>query len=167
METSNVYLGTTRDGKKVYDRKDTHIHEEQGITKKLIRTALSRVYSNGRMFRKVEVRFNEPIGLTTCVEVTPKDEVVMVYRKGRAGLTPMVKGRSPESCNIFTIMISKNKDDDNYTLVTCFVGAGSMREPWDKGIKTEEERLQCEKYWSTHALVYNPDLIDWTRMKIN
>lgn len=43
METSNVYIGTTRDGKKVYHRADTHIHEEQGITKKLIRTALSRV----------------------------------------------------------------------------------------------------------------------------
>lgn len=89
----------------------------------------------------------------------------MVYRKGREDPTPMVKEREPLPCNVLTVIIRKEKELKNhYTLITAFVGRGSTREPWDKGIRSDEERRECVEFWSTHALLYNPDLIDWERM---
>ena len=165
VQTTDNYIGTTRDGYKVYDRNGSHIHFEGGITKKLLGIALQRMYANASPFKKKEIYFKNPIGYSNCVSTTPEDEIVMVYRKGREGQTPMVKGRKPSPCNILTVIIRKDKDFENhYTLITCFVGGSAKREPWDKAIRSEKEREECEEYWRTHALVYNPDLIDSDRM---
>lgn len=165
MHTTDNYLGRTIDGYKVYDREDSHLHFEEGINKKLVEEALKRMYANGSKFKVKEVHFSKPIGYNYCVPITSEDDVVMVYRKGREGKTPMVKGRKPLPCNILTVIIRKERDKNNhYTLVTCFIGGGSKREPWDKGIRTDEERKESEEYWSSHALLYNPELIDWDRM---
>lgn len=167
VQTTNHYLGTTADGYNVYDRADSHFHSENGITKDLLQKALQQMYANGVSFKKEEIHFAKSIGLTSCVSTTAKDHIVMVYRKGRQGKTPMVKGRKPEPCNILTVIIRKEREEkykNHYTLITCFVGGDAKREPWDKGICSDEERRECEEYWNTHALIYNPDLIDWNRM---
>lgn len=165
VQTTDNYLGTTRDGYNVYDRLDSHFHSEGGITKELLQNALKRMYANGSKFKVKEIHFSNPIGCTTCVPITSEDEIVMVYRKGREGKTPMVKQREPLPCNILTVIIRKENDRINhYTLMTCFVGGGSKREPWDKAIRTEEERKESEEFWASHALLYNPELIDWDRM---
>ena len=164
VETTNIYLGITRDGYKVYDRADSHIHD--GITKALIKKALSKIYANGVPFKKKELNFYAPIGFNTCVEINSGDEVIMVYRKGRKGKTPMVKGREPEPCNTLTVVIRRDKNYENhYTLITSFIGEGTEREPWDKYIRTPQEQKRCEEYWATHALLYDPDQIDWERME--
>lgn len=165
VQATDNYLGTTKDGYNVYDRADSHFHLENGITKDFFKKALQRMYANGASFKKKEIYFTKPIGFSNCVEITAEDQSVMVYRKGREGQTPMVKGRKPEPCNILTVIIRKEKEYKNhYTLITCFIGGGSTREPWDKGIRSDEERRECEEYWHTHALIYDPDLIDWDRM---
>lgn len=166
-DKNGVFLGKTRDGYLVYDREDTHIHFENGIDKQLIRRALSFMYANGAKFKKKVVFFHETIGYNNCISITPLDEVINVYRKGRTGMTPMVKGRKPEPCKSMVVIIRKDRECENcYRLVTCFAGDDSVREPWDITIRTEEERRASEKFWSTHALVYNPDLVDWERTKL-
>ena len=166
-QINGVYLGKTRDGYPVYDREHTHIHYECGINKKLLNVALSYMYANGAKFKKKEIHFRDEIGYNNCIPVTSSDEVVYVYRKGRMGTTPMVKGRLPEACKSMVVIIRKDKDYPNcYRLVTSFVGVDSVKEPWDVTIRTEEERRVSEQFWSTHALVYNPDLIDWERTKL-
>lgn len=164
VQETRVYLGTTKDGFKVYDRADSHIHAEGGLSKEYIRRALKGIYANNSSFKKKEFRFNNPIGLNHCVPVSATDKIVMVYRKGREGQTPMVKGRKPLPCNILTVIIRKKKEEKDYTLLTAFIGGGSTREPWDRGIRSEEERKECEEFWKTHALIYDPKLIDWERM---
>ena len=159
-QTEALYLGTTRDGYLVYDREDSHIHFEGGITKQIVKRALGFMYANGVNFKKKTVYFREFIGYNNCVTVTSADKVVRVYRKGRMGMTPMVKCRKPEPCKSLVIIIRKDKERENcYRLITCFVGEDSVREPWDVTIQTDEERKASEHYWATHALVYNPDLI--------
>ena len=126
------------------------------------------MYANGVTFKKKTVYFREFIGYNNCIATTPADKVVNVYRKGRLGTTPMVKGRKPEPCKSMVVIIRKDREYENcYRLVTCFVGEESFREPWDVTIRTEEERKESENYWSTHALVYNPDLVDWERTKLS
>ena len=162
------YLGTTRDGYNVYDRVDSHLHFEGGITKQLVRRALGFIYANGVVFKKKVVYFREIIGYNNCIAINENDEVVKVYRKGRSGKTPMVKNRKPEACKSMVVIIRKDRERENcYTLITCFVGEESVREPWDITLRTDEEKAASEHYWATHALVYNPELIDWERTKLS
>lgn len=162
------YIGTTRDGYNVYDRADSHLHYEGGITKQLVKRALSYIYANGVVFKKKIVHFRETIGYNNCVRVSKNDEIVKVYRKGRGGKTPMVKKRNPEPCKSLVLIIRKDREHENsYILVTCFVGEDSVREPWDITLRTDEERAASERYWATHALIYNPELVDWQRTKLS
>ena len=162
----STYLGRTKDGYKVYDRENTHIHFEGMKNQEIIRQGLSFMYANGSTFKKKVVRFKRNIGFSLCVSIEEKDEVIMMYRKGREGKTPIVLNKQPIPCNSLTLIIKKNPETtDSYILITAYVGEESTKEPWDKGIRSEEERAECEKFWATHALGYNPDLIDWERME--
>ena len=116
-------------------------------------------------FKKYELNFRRPIGLTTCVNVTNADEVVMVYRKGREGMTPMVKNRRPEPCAWLTIILRKDEAMENHaTLITSYIGAGSTPEPWDRRLRKDPKaKAKAEAFWATHALIYDESLIDWER----
>ena len=163
-----VFLGTTKDGAEVYDRPDSHFHSEGGMTADLLASALSVIDTEGRSFLKEKVDFDHPIGETTCVEVGPEDEIVMVYRKGRSGQTPMVKNREANPCSSVVAILKKDrsvKDKPVYELVTSYIGIDSPREPWDPGISTEEEKNASEEYWRTHAIIYDDSLIDWEKTK--
>ena len=160
-----TFIGYTRDHYPVYDRTNSHIPTESGLSREIIKEALGYMYANGARFKQKEIRFHRNIGYNQCVKINQGDEVIMVYRKGRAGKTPMVKNRTPEPSIVLTIFIKKDQHLQNsYILITCFIGKGGFREPWDKNIRSPEERKQCEEYWRTHALIYNPDQIDCERM---
>lgn len=169
--STNNYLGTTRDGYKVYDRLDSHLHKEGGLTKELLKRAISKIYLNGKIFKVKVIHFNKIIGMTNCVKVSEKDKenIIMVYRKGRQGLSCMVKNRICEPSSDLTIIVRKEKNMENhYTLISAFFGESSEPEPWDKSLQMNPEALERSKiFWSTHALVYNPDLIDFERSKLN
>lgn len=159
-------MGVTKDGQTVYDRMDSHFHPEGGLTLETLKSAISTISTEDRPFIVETVQFDGVVGKDTCVEVGPEDEIVMVYRKKRMGLTPMVKNREPADCDTVRVIMCKDRDNnDRYTLVTAFVGGDSPREPWDPNISSDEERAESEEFWNTHALIYNEDLIDWERMK--
>ena len=164
-EDGPVMLGYTKDGKEVYDRTDfSHLHTEGGMTKELLAEALSKIDTEERKSLKEVVEFDRQIGVDTCVEVGPEDEIVKVYRKGRLGQTPMVKNRQPVSCNSIVVVISQNRAIEGaYELRTSYTGSDAPREPWDFGIADEKEYENAKDFWSTHALVYNEDLIDEER----
>ncbi|MBR3132099.1 hypothetical protein IKG33_01670 [Candidatus Saccharibacteria bacterium] len=167
-ERKRVFFGRTKDGAEVYDRPDSHFHSEGGLTPELLKEALSTIETNSRPFIRELVRFDYIIGSKTCVEVGPEDEVVMVYRKGRSGPTPLVKNREASPCDSVTVILRKDRsvrDRDVYETLTSYVGEGSPREPWDPNLTSEEDRKECEDYWKTHALLYDDGLIDWERTK--
>lgn len=167
-ERERIYFGKTKDGAEVYDRSDSHFHSEGGLTPELLGEALATIEANGRPFIKELVRFDHIIGGKTCVEVGPEDEIVMAYRKGRSGPTPLVKNREASPCDSVTVILRKDRsirDRDAYETLTSYVGEGSPREPWDPNLSSEEDRKECEDFWNSHALLYNDDLIDWERTK--
>lgn len=163
-----LFLGKTQDGAEVYDRLDSHLHNEGGLTSELLAKAISIIDTKDRNFIKEKVEFGQPIGLQTCVEVGPDDDISMVYRKGRNGQTPMVKNRAAEPCSSIIAIFRKDfsvRDKNVYELLTGYIGEGSPREPWDPGISSEEERQQSEDFWRSHALIYDDSLIDWEKTK--
>ena len=167
-ERERIYFGKTKDGAEVYDRSDSHFHSEGGLTPALLAEALAQIDTQGRPFIKELVHFDHIIGGKTCVTAKPDDEIVMVYRKGRSGMTPMVKNRSAEPSDSVTIVMRKDRsirDKDVYETLTSYIGDGSPREPWDPNLSSEEDRKECEDFWNSHALLYNDDLIDWERTK--
>ena len=168
IETERVFLGRTQDGAEVYDRLDSHFHGEGGLTPELLEDAIGRINTGGKDFVKERVDYDHPVGEQTCVGVGPEDEIVMVYRKGRSGQTPMVKNREAEPCNSVMVILRKDRlapEEATYEMLTSYVGEGSPREPWDPGLSTEEECKESEEYWRTHALIYDDSLIDWVKTK--
>lgn len=165
---AKVFLGRTKDGIEVYDRADSHFHYEGGLTPELLESALSVIDTKGKKFIKELIQFDHEVGGKTCVEVGPEDDVVMVYRKGRNGMTPMVKNREMEPCDTVTIIMKKQyapRSKGYLELLTSYIGEGSPREPWDPGMNSEAERKSSEEFWKTHALIYDDDLIDWEKTK--
>ena len=162
---TNIYLGKTNNGIRVYDRPDSHFHEEGGLTLDLLKEALRKIqFPDKCEFKKYELNFKRPIGHTTCVQTTEDDNVVMVYRKGRKGMTPMVKNRDPKPCDYMTVILRKDDISNHLTLITAFIGSGSTPEPWDKRLKNNPRAKQrAEAFWATHALIYDESLIDWER----
>lgn len=162
-----IYLGETRDGISVYDRDDSHLHKESGLTPELLAESLSRIDTAGRGFVREKVVFDHIVGERTCVDTGSEDEIVMVYRKDRSGQTPMVKNRETEPCDSVMVVMAREDPpyDDDFKMITAYIGKESPREPWDPGISTKKDRQEAEEYWNSHAIVYNEDLIDWDKTK--
>lgn len=162
VQTTNDLLGKTRDGYLVYDRVDSHLHEEGGLTRKIIQEALSYMYANNANFKVKTVCFKKQIGFNHCVSVEEDDDVVMVYRKGRQGPTPMVKNRKAEPSKEVTLILKKETSLENhYTLITAFIGPEASKEPWDKSLREgSKEKERSIAFWKTHALIYDEKLID-------
>lgn len=155
------FLGCTADGKPVFDRFKTHLDAQHGVSKDIMREALSKI-TQASQFEKHVVKMGREIGLTSCVAVTEADEVVLAVRKGRQGPTPMVKDRKPEPCSSVVLILKKASDGNSFVLITAFVGEGSEPEPWDKqlvpGTVAHERAV---KFWQAHALIYDEEVIDY------
>lgn len=149
-------LGTTKNGRIVYDRKNSHFHPEGGLTYEVLEKAIEQVEIRGACYgrncKKAVITFDHPIGKTTCVKVGPGDDVVMVKRKGREG----------DDCNGVCMVFNQIDGTDDLRLVTAYIGDGEApREPWDSSIRGNKELMKAVKFWWTHALLFDPELIDY------
>ena len=164
QEEETSVLGTTKDGKNVLISPGSHFHDEDGITYELVSKALSVIEAGDKSRIVSQVVFDRPIGIDKCVETTPEDDVIMVFRKGRSGQTPMVRNRQPKETNKLQVIIKQDRrNPEYYYLATTYAGENAPREPWDPTLKTAEEKRESEDFWNKHALIYNEDLIDWDR----
>ncbi len=162
VKATSKLLGITRDGYYVYDREGSYFQKDGYVSPKLLKQSISKIFLNERNFRRITYRYPQVIGKTKCVSVTKDDTIVMVYRKGRDGQTPMVKFRNPEACQQITMLFLKQ--GNNYTLITAFLGTEYEIEPWDKSISHDDGALaRSKKFWSNHAIIYNEDEIDFSR----
>ena len=146
----------------IFDRQDSHIHKQEGLSNKLLEEAIRKIEVNGEDFINEEVKFDSVIGYSNCVELNEcdKSSVIYVRRKGRRGKTPMIKGKLPEPCDTVTVILKRYKSSNWYIVVTAFIGKNSKKEPWDKSIRSRKKRKESEIFWQNHALIYNPELVD-------
>lgn len=153
------FLGITKDGREVFDRSNSHVHYEDGLTEELLSEGISMIDSTKLRAKDgcFVIDMGREIGYSSCVPITDKDQVVTVYRKNREGWTKMVKNRTGIPTSNLTIVL---KEHDGYLrCLTAYVGLGAPKEPWDRSLKTNKERVESIKFWSTHALLYNEKLL--------
>lgn len=162
------YLGKTNNGFKVYDREDLKFSLGEEVSLELLKEGLRKIqFPKWVKFEKFELNFHRPIGLSRCVSITKEDQVVMVYRKGKEGMTPMVLNRNAEPSEWLSIVLRKDYDLANanqLTLISSFIGSGRTPEPWDKRLrKHSKAKAAAEAFWETHAFIYDESLIDFER----
>lgn len=153
------FVGYCSNGSRVFNRNDNH-NDVHPVDETLLREALLKVAPCDDFIKEVVV-FDRVIGKTTCVSVDKTDTIVMAYRKGRMGPTPMVLNRESSDCSTLVLILKKIGNSD-YIIITTYIGGLSEREPWDPSISSPEEQQRAEAFWSTHALIYDESII--TRM---
>lgn len=159
-------LGYTKDGAAVRDRRDSHFHSETGANFEILAAALKEIDTKDQNLVKSSVEFNEVIGMQTCVEVGPDDNIEMAFRLKRSGRTPLVHGRKAIPTKSLIVVLSKDASypqGKNYTLLTSYPGEKSPREPWDPAICDPDELEAAEEFWANHAIIYDERIIDRER----
>lgn len=158
------FITKSVNGKNIFNRFNSHIHKN--VTKEVLVKALSDLHLC-KEFHKEVVNMKHTIGKCNCVPIDVNDEVVYVVRKGRKGPTPMVKGRKPVDSSCITLVL-KRIEDDNYILLSSYIGSDSAPEPWDSNFYdqlTWEKKVDIDEiayaksieFWNTHSLIYDKD----------
>lgn len=145
-------------GLQIYVGEETlsHMEAHSDVNMSDVAEAIKQLDYKGPFFIG-SVDLGRVIGTDSCVEISAQDEVKMARRKNRDGLTPIVFGR--EAAPTTQIVVGICTDDDGLeTLFTAFYGQLAPKEPWDPRLK-DEEREESEKFWSTHALVYEEGML--------
>lgn len=135
---------------KVYDRFNSHNHLSEDLYQLI--SYVIKLYKKdiiGKDFIKLSHSFSYIIGKSTCVEVDEYDKIIYAKRKFRYGYSKFVLDREPEDCNNL-IVILKRVSQDEYILITSFVGYLSEPEPWDKNATGNSIN-----FWNNHALILN------------
>ena len=149
-----------KSGEKVVDRFNSHLHAD---VEQYLSEALAQIGSAGRQFIIEEVVFGYVIGNTTCVETSSSDEIVFAQRPKRFGLTRFVKNRGAEPCKSLVVILKAGQNNE-YVLITAFVGNRPEPEPWDERnfaqrANPAEAREKAYLFWGTHALVFGSEPI--------
>ena len=151
MENKKI-LATDKENNKVYICNDTlsHMKAHPDVDINHIRKAINNIALSGTFFME-SIDLHEIIGKDHCVFVPEerREEVKMIQRPNRDGLTPMI-GIEAQSTSLITIGLCVD-DDGLWTMFTAFYGVKAPKEPWDKTL-SESEREESEEFWSTHAL---------------
>ena len=153
-------LGVSKDGQDVFVINDNkHMAAHAAVSDSILAEGVGKIEINDRPFLMDTVDLGRIIGVDDCVAVTDADDVRLLQRKARKGLSRIVFGRKAEPTRLLTIGICR--DDDNLlTVFTAFFGVKAPKEPWD--CKTEQERAESDAFWAGHALVFNPEALEKT-----
>ena len=135
----------------ICEKTKEHMKAHSDVSLKHIIEVINSVTLSGTFFME-SVNLGTVIGKDHCIYVPNEkwNEVQMVQRPNRKGLTPMIKAEPPDT-SLLTIGVCVD-DDGLWTLFTAFYGVKAPKEPWD--VNTEEEKTESEKFWRCHALCY-------------
>lgn len=150
-------LNRLASGEIVIDRPNSHLGSDL-TTQKAVVEAIAQIKSNNRDFIEAEVAFEHVVGSTICVPTSEHDIIVFAQRKGRNGLSRLVRGRQPVPCNrVFLVL--KRIGPDVFVLVTGFIGERPYPELFDhkafsRRRNPKKARMAAEQFWDTHALIF-------------
>ena len=134
---------------KVYDRYKSHNHisrRDLHLLQIAIKNNIDNILANE--FIILSHSFEENIGKTSCVRVSDNDRFFYAKRKNRSGYSKFVLDREPEDCNNVIAILKQTTVENEYILITSFVGNPAEPEPWDK-IATQK----AFDFWESHALI--------------
>lgn len=165
-----MIIGNTKNGVRVVVPRDVldHLDAHPDVDLGHIAEAIRKIdYSGG--FFKDSIDLSRVIGKSTCVEVDPYDiqNRFWLYRKNRKGPTPFVFNREARDTSHIVIILRELKpnayQDGGCALITAYYGDLAPMEPWDAQRKHMDRSYidECENFWLTHALIFDPDVIDW------
>lgn len=140
----------SKDKRLIIDRRHSHLHA--GITSELVTKICAQITCGKEKTIKQQVDFDEIIGTTNCVSITPDDEIVYAVRLGRFGHSKFVKHRAPIPTQSATIVIAKA--NHHYKILTAYLGTASEPEPKDR-----KAGIASIQFWSKHALVFGSEPI--------
>jgi len=128
----------------------------------VLEEALSKVESNIRDFIIEEVDMGRFIGKSGAIRLTESTmsqikKLQFAKRVGRENWSRVITGAEAPDCNS-VVVIASREDDNNYKLITAYVGWLSEREPTDPGL-TVGDLPKSLKFWSSYALVYDPEIM--------
>jgi hypothetical protein len=148
-----ITIGNLASGEKVIVRSSSHIHDNPELEKYLV-NALGKIKSNNQNLIEGEVDFGETIGVTRCIQTYENDEIVFAVRPKRSGYTRFVKNRTQEPTSKLTVILTKDRQTNDYLVLTAYIGAKAEPEPWD--FRATSKALD---FWKKHALVYGTEPI--------
>ena len=112
----------------------------------------------------VEIDFGRMIGLSGCVcthPIMPETPTSFARRGNRAGPSRVLVGGERTPTSKIVVKANPTSIPRVYRLFTAFVGDRACTEPWDtEELQTPEAREKSLRFWCSHALVYNPDVMD-------
>ena len=151
-------LGKSKDGQDVFVlAENAHMAAHAAVSDVILGEGVGQIEISGRPFLMDTVDLGRIVGTDDCVAVSDADDVRLLRRKARKGLSRIVFHREAEPTRLLTIGICRD-DDGLLTVFTGFFGAKAPKEPWD--CKNDAERSESEAFWATHALVYNPEALE-------
>lgn len=146
------FITKSKNNMSVYVGEETieHMKAHSDVSLDHITEAIKKIILSGTFFME-EVNLDKIIGKDHCIYVSPEnwENVTMVQRPNRKGLTPMIEAE-PSDTSLITIGVCVD-DDGLWTLFTAFYGVKAPKEPWDAKV---EEKSASEAFWNCHALCH-------------
>ena len=108
--------------------------------------------SLGRVVGQTSLIGTEKIGLS--------ETAWFAVRKNRMKASRVVPDANPVDTDLVSI-IANPVEKNSYELVTAWFGAMAPKEPWDPDLTDDPSAYEESiNFWCSHALVYDPDVMD-------
>lgn len=128
----------------------------------LLEQAIGRVTLPNDTFLKNEVVFDRVIGQSSCVPINKDAPAMFAVRIGRKMPTRVAVGAQKKDTNSFVVLARKDNGSGLWRLITGYAGTSAPLEPHDRHFcnpKNRFEFLKALAFWSSHALVWEPELM--------
>lgn len=110
---------------------------------------------------EIEIDMGRIVGVSGLVEA-PLVEIggitLFSYRKNHSHPSRIVR-QDGQPCDTITISAILNNDSDEWNLLTAYIGYICPEEPFYVGDQESEKFKVSLKFWSTHALAYDQEIM--------
>lgn len=115
--------------------------------------------------RKIEeeIDIGQIIGRSGVIKTEPLqigERALFSLRMNRTVPSRVAKvGELGEETSKIVVVARPSRTENQYDLITSWIGTLAKKEPWDKSIADGTEFEECLGFWRTTALVYDPRIM--------
>lgn len=134
---------------------DVLVHLEEAISKIRLPATPQKI--------EFEVDMGRIVGRQGIIETAPvdaKERTLFAIRANRKLPSRVASMNTAGSETTRMVVIAKpGRIKNHYHLITSWIGTFAKKEPWDSTIATRSQFEECLNFWSSIALVYQPDVM--------